>query len=144
MWTTRSRAWEREFVAECEAFLSGHYAQCLADENRPVPVWAWLNVLAHGSEDDLTALAASDPPARGSQGASAWRGALGFLAQELMSQATRRGCSLGDLQRSTLVPLELDFAGGRGRGSASTSGEPSKLVSSVLSALARHPTTRHR
>jgi hypothetical protein len=54
MWTTGSRAWERELVAECEAFFSGQYAQYLDNENRPIPVWAWLNVLAHGSEDDIT------------------------------------------------------------------------------------------
>ena len=31
MWTTGSRAWERELVAECEAFVSGHYAQYLGE-----------------------------------------------------------------------------------------------------------------
>ena len=91
MWTTRNRAWEQEFVAECEAFLSGHSAQWLADANRPVPVWAWVNALAHGSDDDITALAVGEPIRLGSQGTSVWQQALAFLAQELMSQATRRG-----------------------------------------------------
>jgi len=140
MWTTRNRAWEQEFVAECEAFLSGHYAQWLAEENRPVPVWAWLNVVAHGSDDDLTSLATGEPPGQHAQGASVWQQALAFLAQELISQATRRNCSLADLQRSTLVPLELELAGRR----ASGAGEPAQLVAGVLSALARHPTSRHR
>jgi len=139
MWTTRSRSWERELVAECEAFLCGHYAQYLRNENRPVPVWAWLNVLAHGSEEDITAVAASDPPRRTSSNTAVWNQALAFLAQELMSQATVRGRPLADLQRSTLVPLELELAGLR----APPSVEPAKVVSSVLSALAQHPTSRH-
>ena len=113
MWRTRNRAWEEEFVAECEVFLSGHYAQWLAEENRTVPVWAWLNVLAHGSDDDITALATGEPPSRRSQSACVWQQALAFLAQELTSQATRRGYSLADIQRSTLVPLELELAGRR-------------------------------
>jgi len=139
MWTTRNRAWEQEFVAECGAFLSGHSAQWLADANRPVPVWAWVNALAHGSDDDITALAAGEPPSAHDPSA-VWEQALAFLAQELTSQATRRGCSLADLQRSTLVPLELELAGRQ----ASGAGAPAQLVASVLSALARHPTSRHR
>jgi len=138
MWTTRNRAWEQEFVAECAAFLSGHSAQWLAEENRPVPVWAWLNVLAHGGHDDITALASGEPPSAHSRSASVWHQALAFLAQELISQATRRGCSLADLQRSTLVPLELELAGRQTSGA----GEPAQLVARVLSALARHPTSR--
>ncbi len=140
MWTTRNRAWEQEFVAECEAFLSGHSAQRLAEENRPIPLWAWVNALAHGSKDDITALATGEPPSAHDRSASVWHQALAFLAQELTSQTTRRGCSLADLQRSTLVPLELELAGRR----ASGTGEPAQLVARVLSALARHPTSRHR
>lgn len=139
MWTTRSRPWERELVAECEAFLSGHYAQCLANENHPIPTWAWLNALAHGSEDDITALAVGEPTRLGSQGTSVWHQALAFLAQELMSKATRRGCSLADLQRSTLVPIELELASRQAQASV----DAPKFVSRVLSALAEHPTSRH-
>jgi hypothetical protein len=139
MWTTGSRAWERELVAECEAFFSGQYAQYLDNENRPIPVWAWLNVLAHGSEDDITALAAGEPPRRTFPETAVWHQALAFLAQELMSQAARRGRPVADLQCSTLVPLELELAGRR----APSSVEPAMFVSSVLSALAQHPTGRH-
>jgi len=120
--------------------LSGHSAQWMADANRPVPVWAWVNALAHGSDDDITALASGDPPSAHDQSASVWQQALAFLAQELTSQATRPGCSLADIQRSTLVPLELELAGRQ----ASGAGEPAQLVARVLSALARHPTSRHR
>jgi len=139
MLSTRSRIWERELVVDCEAFFSGHYAQYLANENRPVPVWARLNVLAHSSEDEITALAVGEP--RGTFPCSlVWEQALAFLAQEVMSETTRRGCPLADLQRSTLVPLELEFA----RLRAQSFVEPAKFVASVLSALAQHPTSRHR
>jgi hypothetical protein len=82
MWTTRSRAWERALVAECEAFFSGRSAQYLDNQNRPVPAWAWLNLLAHGSEEDIAAVAAgeSEPP-RSTSATSVWRQALAFLAQ---------------------------------------------------------------
>lgn len=139
MWTTRSRTWERELVVECEEFLFGRYAQYLRDENRPVPTWAWLNVLAHGNEEDITALAASERPRR-SCSDTVWQEALAFLAQELMSEATRRGHPLASLQRSTLVPLELEFAGRRGPADV----EPVEFVSDVLRALAQHRTSRHR
>jgi len=139
MWTTRSRTWERELVAECEEFLFGRYAQYLRDESRPVPTWAWLNVLAHGNEEDIAALAASEPPRRSSPD-TVWQEALAFLAQELMNEATRRGLPLASLQRSTLVPLELELAGRWGPVCV----QPVEFVSSVLTALTRHHTSPPR
>jgi hypothetical protein len=139
MWTTRSRPWERELVTECEEFLLGRYAQYLRDENRPVPPWAWLNVLAHGNEQDIIALASSEP-AQHRYAESVWQQALAFLAQELMVAVTSPGNSLVGLQVSTLVPLELELAGRRGDKHA----EPVELVSSVLKDLARHRTIRQR
>jgi hypothetical protein len=62
------------------------------------------------------------------------------MAQELVNQATRQGRPLAELQRSTLVPLELELAGPR----APTSMKPAALVTSVLRALTDHPTSRHR
>jgi hypothetical protein len=137
MWTTRSRTWERELVAECEEFLFGRYAQYLRGQNRAVPTWAWLNLLAHGNEQDITTLAVSGSP-RPSSSDIVWQEALAFLAQELMSEATRRGLPLVSLQRSTLVPLELEFAGRRGPVDA----QPVEFVSSVLRALTQHRTSR--
>lgn len=105
------------------------------------PAWAWLNLLAHGSEEDIAAVAAgeSEPP-RSTSATSVWRQALAFMAQELVNQATRQGRPLAELQRSTLVPLELELAGPR----APTSMKPAALVTSVLRALTDHPTSRHR
>ncbi len=142
MWTTQNRTWERGLVAECEAFLTGHFALYLGQQSRLVPPWAWLNTLAHGSEDDITALATGNPqpPGPTSPATALWHEALAFLAHELMGQVTRRGLPLAELQRSTLVPLELELAGRR----VPVSTKPGELVARVLRALAEHPTIRHR
>lgn len=136
MWTTHSRAWEHELVVECEAYLSGRYARYLEETSRPVPGWAWLNLLARGSEADIAALAsgeACDP------GPTVWQQALSFLALELLSRAAQQGRTLEELQRSTLVPLEFRLAK-RGTPPYLT---PATFVSIVLAALSRHPSNRH-
>jgi hypothetical protein len=115
MWTTRCRAWERALVAECEAFLTGHYVErCLA-EDRLVPSWAWLNLLAHGTESEIGACAAGDEVDPAVRGRSEWQMAIAFLAQELLAESARRGAAVADLQRRALVPLELDLVGSRTR-----------------------------
>ena len=40
-------------VAECEAFLEGKFAESAVPAGELVPVWAWINLLAHGTEDQL-------------------------------------------------------------------------------------------
>ena len=47
------RGLSREMVGECEAFLLGRYVEHLESRSLAVPVWAWTNVLAHGTSDDL-------------------------------------------------------------------------------------------
>jgi len=143
MWPLRKRqrggrASKHEGIAEVEAFPSGHYVRYLVDNKRPVPAWAWLNELAHGSHDDITALTVSEPR-RALWNTNAWEGAVAFLAQELVSQAPRRGRTLSELQRSTLIPLELELAGRSRRWSYLT---PAQFALTVLSALDR-PTSRH-
>ena len=139
MWTSGRGAEERALVGECEAFLSGHYAQYLDGENLGVPDWAWLNVLAHGTPDDIRALASGEPAWAISSDTSVWHDALSFLAQELTDQATRQGRALAGLQRSTLVPLELELAGRRGRSMG-----PTAFVGLVRSTMAQHPSSRRR
>jgi hypothetical protein len=141
MLTTHSKVWERALVAECEAFLLGRSAQYLDSQNLPVPVWAWLNRLTHGDTQDIAALADGDwEPSPRFSATSVWPQALAFLAQELMSQATRQGRPLAELQRSTLVAIELDLAGSK----APAALKPSSLVTMVLKALADQPASRGR
>ena len=97
---------ESELAEECEAFMAGHYAQYLDHDGQSVPDWAWPNVLAHGSEDDIRDLATVGPR----PGDAGCRRAWAFLAQEVLVEAERRACSVATLQHSNLVPLELEFA----------------------------------
>jgi hypothetical protein len=92
------------FVDECEAFLVGTYPAWLAHHGLDIPAWAWLNPLAHGSSDELTALAAQQHPDPGGAGAS-WPDVVAALAAELLDDdnPARR-------QRGSLVPLELQLA----------------------------------
>jgi hypothetical protein len=119
---------ERELADECEVFLSGHYPQYLNESGRSVPEWAWVNILAHGSEEDIRAFATGAPRVCD----ATWHHALAFLAQEVVSEAARRGADIADLQRTTLVPLELELAAS----SSQSEMRRARVVGSVLSALA--------
>jgi hypothetical protein len=105
MWRPERRALAAELVADCEAFLLGRYAERLSELGAPVPVWAWTNLLAHGSEDDLRAAAAS----LGAAGSGAWHSARARIAEELLA-ATGPGISIAGLQAAVLAPLEVSLA----------------------------------
>ena len=98
-------------VSDCEAFLLGTYVEHLEMRTRPVPVWAWTNLLAHGSREDLSAAAADRHG--GWSSSHRWRLARALVASEVL-QAVRRGATLADLQREVLVPIELAIADHRG------------------------------
>jgi hypothetical protein len=87
---------------ELEAFLAGRYVRFVRDRHREIPWWAWVNRLAHGTSDEVTALGTRRVRRR-----DEWGRAEQFLAQEIMVLA--RG-DLAGLQRSGLVPLELKLA----------------------------------
>ncbi|MGH8980505.1 MAG: hypothetical protein ACRDWE_05730 [Acidimicrobiales bacterium] len=107
MWRREHRALAAELVSDCETFLRGRYAERLEGQRILVPVWAWTNLLAHGSEPDLRDEAAS---ARvGGSGTMGWRWARANLASELLA-AIGPGSSLEEIQSSVLAPLELNLA----------------------------------
>src|SRR5262245_18668865 len=92
----------RALVDECEWYLSGAFAEhCAADEQ--VPAWAWMNLLAHGEESELRALATDR--AVDDEG----RQALRYVAAELLDLAADGYLDLAMYQRDVLVPLELDM-----------------------------------
>lgn len=125
--TLRTRRSSNELVADCEAFLTGRYAERVVERGGTVPVWAWTNLLAHGRETDLRSeIAKTD-----GQNSDRWRAARAYLATELLDGA-RRGRSLADVQRTVLVPLELELAAEPG---AETWGRQ-RWVGAVRSALA--------
>ena len=52
---------------ECEAFLNGTLAEYWEDKGIVVPVWAWINLLAHGSAAQIArqrVAAQPHPPSR--------------------------------------------------------------------------------
>lgn len=98
-------------VAECEAFVLGTYVEEMERSSRPVPVWAWTNLLAHGRAEDLARAASEAHGARFS--ARRWRTARALAAREVLD-VMRRGVVLADIQADVLVPVELAIAAHRG------------------------------
>lgn len=129
-----------ELALECEALLAGRYADHLRRQGRWAPAWAWVNVLAHATEEELAVAAAGgdrdqapEPP-----GAHEWRKALTFLADDVLCYVEARGITLRQLQLSTLIPLELELMG---RGDGPTL-NPGQLAGTVMAAVHQHPSRR--
>jgi hypothetical protein len=94
-------------VLECEAFLDGTLAEYWDDRGAAVPPWAWLNLLAHGSEDQIRASIAR--PSRPRRASRSWRTARAYVAYALLTLVDAEN-TLADMQRSLLVPLEFQMA----------------------------------
>lgn len=140
MWRRRSRSdvpAAPDLAAECEAFLSGGYTKYLEDRGGPIPVWAWTNLLAHATEEEIRSmLSASEPRARAS---ARWRHACSYVAGEVLDLAERRG-SLGELQAAVLIPLELELMSRR----EAAFWRPGQWVAAVMAILHEHGHTRPR
>jgi len=98
---------EAAVAAGCEAFLTGTLAEYWEGQGMPVPVWAWTNLLAHGSADLIVERVTR--PQRSRRVARRWRIARSYMANVLLEVADgpRR---LRSLQSEILVPLELEMA----------------------------------
>ncbi len=92
---------------ECGAFLDGTLAEYWDERGVDVPVWAWTNLLAHGSEQLIGECVSDAPRPRGSD--RSWRIARSYLAYQMLQLVDAR-CTLPDLQWSVLIPLELEMA----------------------------------
>lgn len=128
------RALGRELIADCESFLLGHYVDRLEARSEAVPVWAWTNLLAHGSEDAIRQAASSGRP--GSGPSRRWRAAQSYLAAEVLKGSTNG--SLAELQRRVLAPLEMQLATQHDVGSWS----PQRWAATVGSTLNAHEALR--
>ena len=91
-------------VEECAAFLTGRYRELLEQTGQPVPVWAWLNALAHGEEELVARLAAG--PA-GSDTPDAY---VARFARHTCHKLRSEGRTLKEIQATVLIPLELALA----------------------------------
>lgn len=143
-----------ELVVEAEAFLAGTYVDTMVEEGRRVPTWAWLNLLAHGTEADLREAARgavgvwslmrsmftapSTVEAWPSVSLPDWCRARSFLAGEVLDEMRARECPVEELQQDVLIPLELALATHR----PARRWGPAELVGAVLAALAEQSPRR--
>ena len=95
-----------------------------ADE--PAPVWAWINLLAHGTAEQFRHETVA--PA----GTDDWHRARSLLAARLLAGVAAGDTSLAVIQRDVLVPLEFKIMSSR----TAYCWSHSQLVTVVLSALA--------
>ena len=131
---------QEPLVYEAATFLSGRMSECIADQGRAVPDWVWLNALAHGDRDRISGLSVREDAGSLSRDDS-WVRALGFLAAEVIAASGPSPVGLEELQRSVLVPLELDLLA---QGDERLPLGPVQLVRLVLDALEEHRTCRWR
>jgi hypothetical protein len=88
---------------ECEAFLAGTFIDVMHEGRRLPPVWTWLNDAAHGSTERLQGIAA------GEAGGDVEVTTRATIARAVLCAGADR--DLLELQRSSLIPLELRIAG---------------------------------
>ena len=92
---------------ESEAFLLGSLVEYWDDRGIAVPVWAWMNLLAHGTARQVgECVFRPDKPRRVGR---SWRVARSYLAFEVLD-LTDVEFTLAELQSSVLIPLELEMA----------------------------------
>jgi hypothetical protein len=107
-WRRDDRRMAAQLVDDTEAFLSGRLVERAEAHGELVPVWAWTNLLAHGSEEDLRAEIAMRLQGR-DRAMRQWHEARSYLATDVLRQAEQYR-SLEEVQEAVLMPLELDLA----------------------------------
>jgi hypothetical protein len=114
---------------EAAAFVHGQLLQRLEDTggSRWVLPWVWLNAAAHGTIEELTALAEPREPVRGGTWAPWWR-AEARIAREVLSRSGGDPAQLRRLQQLALIPLESQLHDDR-------SLSPGRLVEMALDEL---------
>lgn len=128
-----------EIAEECEAFLSGSFADLQGSRHQPVEAWAWVNRVAHAEPEELRVLASRPAMWRGGAlrkggfRTRRWRRAVSDMASDLLSIAEGKPRMIKRLQGRALVPLELELAA-RGKRYPVT---PELLVAKARGALYR-------
>ena len=89
-------------VEDCASFLSGDLVEYLLAKHKAIPVWAWVNLLAHGTYEQLLGEISSTQDRE-------WSRLRAYLAAEVVAIATDP-TSLLVLQETVLRPLELSLA----------------------------------
>ncbi len=108
MYRRERRSWNRGVLPqECEAFLDGTLAEYWDDRGVAVPVWAWTNLLAHGTVGLITETVAR--PYRNRRTTRSWRIARSYLASEIF-ELVNPEYTLEEMQAAVLLPIELEMA----------------------------------
>jgi hypothetical protein len=117
-------------VANCEAFLHGRYAERLMERADHVPPWAWLNLVAHGTYDDLVSAREPQRVAGSMVLYTHWVAARSYVIGEVFAAFDAGRRPLPRLQARVLRPLESQLAA-----EVSSVRFPRDLVGRVLQAL---------
>lgn len=132
------RGTPRRWVAigdECEAFLSGTYAELFADDDDGAPSWAQLNRLAHGSFEQIEGLTKIPPGDANRVIDATWGFTLSRLGRQLLLRAPDPA-SLRRLQARALWPLESELISS----TSELAESPGALFRLVVAALGDRPT----
>ncbi|MDY7106265.1 MAG: hypothetical protein S0880_34210 [Actinomycetota bacterium] len=105
MWSAFRTSERSALLEDCDALLDGRLAERLLTTERPVPSWAWVDLLAHGSERALR----RPPMVAATIEDRRWCRARSYLAGEVMMVVDTGEATLAELQRDVLVPLELEL-----------------------------------
>lgn len=111
----------QQFSEECAAFLGGRLVEALEARKAPVPMWAWSNVLAHGSMEQLRLASLEERHRRGDEYWE-WRKSRSQLAGLMLTSARSFGPLLALQQECALIPLELMLAAHPEPGSCTPTG----------------------
>ncbi len=115
------------------AFLDGRLVEVLEDRKATVPTWAWTNLLAHGSMEDLRLASLEEHVHRGDKYWE-WRESRSQLAALMLASARSFGPLLALQQEAALIPLELMLAARPERNLCN----PTDWVAQVDAVLRRH------
>src|SRR5947209_423342 len=124
--------------AECDAYLRGEYVEYASALGWKIPVWGWINAVAHGDEPRLARLAVFGYRREiALAGRKDWNRAVSCIASAVLEQATQPGTDLADLQASMFIPLELLLIDDETTWDLT----PNQLVAVALAVLRRHPSS---
>jgi hypothetical protein len=125
-----------DLVADVESFLSGGYANRLRQCGEAVPGWARLNAFAHGDVKDLVQMCRQRSRPRfvgySNWPEEAWRVTQQVLATEILNLVDGAVETLRRLQRTILVPLELELLNLEAQAASMTALELLQLTRAAL------------
>ncbi len=123
---------------ECDAYLRGEYVEYASTMDWNIPVWAWINAVAHADEERVARLAVFGFRREiALAGRREWNRAVSCIASAVLDEASQPGRELAELQSSLFIPLELLLIDDKTTWDLSAN----QLVAVAVAVLRRHPST---